>query len=90
MYCINPRYIKGEEEVRIGKILDRIMIGEGLDHLVEKEITIVIEVMEEVEVILEEVVLEVEVVVILVEIIIEVEIEEIVGLGGNQDPEKEE
>ena len=77
MYHINPRYIKGEEEVRIGKLLDRIMIGEEIDHLVQKEITIVIEVMDEVEVILEEVVLEVEVVVILVEIIMEVEIEEI-------------
>ena len=51
MYHINLRYIKGEEEVRIGKILDRIMIGEGIDHLIEKEITIVIEVMDEVEVI---------------------------------------
>ena len=90
MYHINPRYIKGEEGVRIGKILDRIMIGEGIDHLVEKEITIAIEVMDEIEVILEEVVLEVEVVVILVEIIIEVEIEEIGGLEDNQDPENEE
>ena len=66
------------------------MIGEGIDHLVEKEITIVIVVMDEVEVILEEVVLEVEVVVILVEMIIEVEIEEIGGLGDNQDPQNEE
>ena len=74
MYCINPRYIKGEEEVRIGKILNRIMIGEGIDHLVEKEITIVIDVMDEVEVILQELVLEAEVVVILVGITIEVEI----------------
>ena len=56
--------MKRKEEVRIGKTLDRIMIGEGIDHLVEKEITIIIEVMDEVEDILEEVVLETEVVVI--------------------------
>ena len=55
------------------------MIGEGIDHFIEKEITIVIEVMDEVEVILEEVVLEAEVVVILVGITIEVDIE---GIGG--------
>ena len=90
MYHINLRYIKGEEEVRIGKILDRIMFGEGIDCLVEIEITIVIEVMDEVEFILDEVVLEVEVVVILEEIIIEVEIEKTGGLGDNQEPEKEE
>ena len=91
MYHISPGYIKREEEVRIGKTLDRIILGEGIDHLVEKEITIVTEVMDEVEVILEEVVFEVEVVVILEEIIIiEVEIEKIEGLGDNQDQEKGE
>ena len=71
------------------QILDRIMIAEGINDLVEKEITIVIEVMDEVEVISEELVLEAEVVVILVGITIEVEIEEIGGLGDNKDPEKE-
>ena len=90
MYHISPRYSKREVEVRIGKTLDRIMIGEGIDHLVEKEITIVIEVMDKVEVILEEVVLEVEIVLILEEIIIKVEIEKIGGLGDNQDHKKGE
>ena len=56
-----------------------------MGHLVEKEITIVIEVMDEVEVIPEEVVFEVEIVVILEEIIVEIEIEMIGGLGDNQD-----
>ena len=60
------------------------------DHLVEKEITIVIEVMDEVEVISEEVVFEVRTVVILEEIIAGIEIEKIEGLGDNQDHKKEE
>ena len=47
MYLISPRYIKREEEVRTGRILDRIIIiGEEVDHIVEKEITIVREVMD--------------------------------------------
>ena len=42
MYLISPRYIKREEEVRTGRTLGRIIIiGEEIDHLVEKEITIV-------------------------------------------------
>ena len=85
MYCISHRYIKREEEVKIGQIEDRITIGEEIDHSVEKEITIVIEVMDEVEVILEEVVFEVEIVVILEETIVEIEIEKTGGLGDNQD-----
>ena len=75
MYCISPGYIKREEEVKIGKTQDRITIGEEIDHSVEKEITIVIEVMDEVEVILEVVVFVVEIVVILEEIIVGIEIE---------------
>ena len=47
MYHIRPRYIREEEEVRTGKTLNRIItIGEGIGHLVEKEITGVIEVMD--------------------------------------------
>ena len=59
MGLINPRYIKKEEEVRIGKTLDRITIGQEIGHLVENVVIIVIEVMDEVEVMLEEVVFEV-------------------------------
>ena len=91
MYLINPRYIKGEEEVRTGRTLDIIIIGgEEIAHLVEKEITIVIEVMDKVEVITEEVVFEVETVVILEEIIVRIEIEKIGSLGDSQVQEKEE
>ena len=91
MYLISPRYIKREEEVRTGRILERkILIGEEIDHLVEKEITIVIVVMDEVEVMSEEVVFEVGTVVILEEIIVGIEKEKIGGLGDNQDQEKEE
>ena len=46
MYHISHRYIKREEEVKIGKIEDRITIWEEIDHSVEKEITIVIKVMD--------------------------------------------
>ena len=56
MCLINHRYVKKEEEVRTGEISDRITIGEEIGHLVENRVTIVIEVMDEVEVILEEVV----------------------------------
>ena len=59
MCLINHRHIKKEEEVRTGKILDRITIGEEIGHSVENEVIIVIEVMDEVEVILEKVVFEV-------------------------------
>ena len=91
MYLISPRYIKKEEEVRTGRILDRIIIiGEEIDCLVEKEITIVIEVMDEAEVISEEVVFKVGTVVILDEVIVGIEIEKTGGLGDNQDQEKEE
>ena len=77
MCLINPRYIKREEEVRIGKILDRTIIGEEIGHLVEYVVIIVIEVMDVVEVILEEVVFEVGIVVIIEVIIIEIEVERI-------------
>ena len=90
MYLISSRYIKREEEVRTGRILNRIIkIGEEIGHLVEKEITIVIEVMDEVEVISEEVVFEVGPVVILEEVMVGIEIEKIGGLGDNQDQKKE-
>ena len=60
MCLISPRYIKKEEKVRIGGILDRTTtIGEEIGHLVENKVIIVIEVMDEVEVILKEVVFEV-------------------------------
>ena len=87
MYHISPRYIKREEEVKIGKTSDRITIGEEIDDSVEKEITI-IEVMDEVEVILEDVVFEVEIVVILEEILVVIEIEKTGGLGDNQEKEE--
>ena len=66
------------------------MIGEEIDHLVEREIIIVIEVMDMVEVISEEVVFKVEIVVILEEILVGIEIEKTGGLRDNQDQEKEE
>ena len=67
MCLINPRYIKREEEVRIGKILDRTTIGEERGHLALNVVIIVTEVMDKTEVILEEVVFEVELVVTLEE-----------------------
>ena len=85
MCPINPRYIKREEEVRIGKILDRTTIGEEIGHLAENVVIIVIEVMDEVEVILEEVVFKVGTVVTLEEIIIEIEVERIGDLGDSLD-----
>ena len=90
MYIISPRYIREEEEVRTGRTLDKIIIGEEIGHLVEKEITIVIEVMDMAEVISEEAVFEVGTVVILEEIIVRIEIEKIGGLGHGQAQEKEE
>ena len=48
MYCKTHRYTKREDKVKIGKIEDRITIGEEIDHSVEKGITTVIEVMDEV------------------------------------------
>ena len=84
MCLINPRYIKREEEVRIGKILDRRIIGEEIGPLAENVVIIVIEVMDEVEVILEEVVFKVGTVVTTEEMIIEIEVER---MG---DEEKEE
>ena len=91
MCLINPRYIKKEEEVRIGKTLDRtIIIGEETGHLVENEVVIVIKVMDEVEVILEEVVFEVGTVGIIVETIVGKEIEKTGNLGDSPDQEKEE
>ena len=94
MYHISPKYNKREEEVRIGKIWDRMIIGKEIDCLVERKITIVIEVMDmviledEIEVIIEEVDFEVEIVVILEEILVGIEIEMTAGCGDNQDQEK--
>ena len=90
MCLINPRYIKKEEEVRIGEVLDRITIGEEIGHLVENVIIIVIQVMDEVEVILEGMVFEVGPVVFLEEIIVEKEVERIGDLGDSLDQDKEE
>ena len=56
-------------------------IREGIGHLVEKEITTVIEVMDKAEVISEEAVFEVGIVAILEEIIVGIEAEKIGGLG---------
>ena len=90
MCLINHRYIKKEGEVRTGEILDRIIIGEEIGHLVENRVIIVIEVMDEAEVILEEVVFEVGPVVTLEETIVEIEVERIGDLGDSPDQEKEE
>ena len=90
MCLINPRYIKREEEVRIGKMLDRTIIGEKIGHLAENMVIIVIEVMDGVEVILKEVVFEVGPVVTLEEIIIEIEVKRIGDLGDSLSQEKEE
>ena len=85
MCLINSRYIRKEEEVRIGEILDRIIIGEEIGCLVENVAIIVIEVMDEVEEILEGVVFKVGPVVILEEMIVEKEIERIGDLGDSLD-----
>ena len=71
--------------VKIDKIEDRITIVEEIDHSVKEEITIVIEVMDVVEVILEEVVFDAEIVIILDKIIVGIVIEKIRGLGDKQD-----
>ena len=89
MCLISPRYIKKEEEVRTGEILDRIIIGEEIGCLVENGVIIII-VMDEVEVILEQVVFEVGTVVILEEIIVGIEVEKTGDLGDSLDQEKEE
>ena len=85
MCLINPRYIKKEEEVRTGKILDRIVIGEEIGCLVENAVIIVIEVMDEVEVTLGEVVSKEGPVGILEEMIVEEEVERIGDLEDSLD-----
>ena len=90
MCLINPRYITKEEEVRTGKTLDRITIGEEIGCLVENAFIIVIEVINEVEVNLEEVAFKVGPVVTLEEIIVEIEVERIGDLGDSLDQAKEE
>ena len=90
MCLISPRYIKKEKEIRTGKILDRIIIGEEIGCLVENGVIIVIEVMEKLEVILVEVVFKVGTVIILEEIIVGVEIEKTGDLGDSLDHKKEE
>ena len=91
MYHTSPRYIREEEEVRLGRILNTIItIGEGIGWLVGKEITTVIEVMDIAEDISEAVVSEVGTEVILEEIAIEIEIEKIGEHGHGQNQEKGE
>ena len=91
MYLISHRYIRKEEEVRIGGTLDRTTtIGEEIGCLIENEVIIVIGVMDKVEVILEEVVYEVQTVVILEETIGGIEIEKTGDLEDSPDQEKEE
>ena len=85
MYLISPRYRKKGDEVRLGETLDRVTIGEEIDHLVGTEVIIVIEVMDEVEVILEEVVFEVGIVVILEETIVGIETEKTGDLKDSPD-----
>ena len=90
MCLISPRYIKKEEEVRTGEILDKTTIGEEIGLLVENGVIIVIEVMDEVEVILEDVVFKVRTVLILVKTVVRIEIEKIGDFGDSPDQEKEE
>ena len=90
MCLINLRYIKKEEEVRIGEIIDRITIGEEIGCLVENAVIIVTEVMDKVEVILGGVVFKAGPVVILEEMIVEKEVERKGDLGDSLDQEKEE
>ena len=84
-YHISPRFIKEGGEDRIDECLNKVIIGEEIDHLVE---TTIIEDMEEVEVIFGEVIFEAGLVIILEGMIIE--IEKIEGHGGSLDQEKEE
>ena len=51
MFLINARYIKEEVEDSIGKILDKVIIGDEIGHLVENMVMIITEDMEEVEII---------------------------------------
>ena len=75
---------------RIGKVLDKVTIGEETGHLVGNVAIIVIEDMEEVQVILGKVAFKVGPVVILEEMIVGTEIERLDGLGDSLDQEKEE
>ena len=68
-----PQIYQEEVKDRIGKCLDKVIIGEEINHLVE---TTIIEDMEEVEVIFGEVILEAGLLIILEEMIVEVEKEE--------------
>ena len=70
---------------RLYHLMQGITIGKEIDCLVEKEIILVIKVMDVVGVIFEEVVFKLEIVVILEEIIVGIEIERTRGLGDNQD-----
>ena len=85
-----PQIYKKEVEDRISKILDKVVIGEEVGHLVENVAMIIIEDIEEVEVILEELAFEVGLVIILGKIIVETEIQRIEGLKDSLDQEKEE
>ena len=86
-YPVSPRFIKEEVEDRIDKSLDKVIIGEEIDHLVETAI-VIIEDMEEVEVIFGDVIFEAVLIIILEEMI--VEIKKIEGHGGSLGQEKEE
>ena len=88
-HLINPRYIKKEIEGRVGKILDRVIIGEEIGHLVQNVAVIITEDMKEVELILEEVAFEAGLVIILDETVVGIEIERIEGHGDSLDQEKE-
>ena len=85
-YPISPRFIKEEEEHRIGRGLDKVIIGEEIDHLVETIVKI-IEDMEEVEVIFGEVIFKAGLVVNSEEMIVEAE--KIEGHGDSLDQEIE-
>ena len=84
-----PRYIKKKVEDRIGLILEKVIIGEEVGHLVENMVMIITEDMEEAELILEEV-FEVGLIIILDKIVVGIEIERIEGDGDSLTVEKEE
>ena len=85
-----PQIYQKEVEDRISKILDKVIIGAQIGHLVENVAMIRIEDMEEEEVILEEVAFKVGLVIILDKMIVGTEIERIEGHGDSLDQEKEE
>ena len=76
-----PQIYQKEVEDRIGEILDKVIIGEEVGHLVENVAMIITEDIEGVEITLEEVAFEAGLVIILDEMVVGIEIEKIEGHG---------